>query len=175
MSETAMETILEAEAIARRVRELGAEISAIPLDGEPLFLGLLSGAEIFLADLVRALSRPVRFEMIRVAYSSDKTPGEALAIHYPIPLEVRDHHVFVVKDVVTSGVTESYLGTQLKQQGARSVRFVALVDLAKERKTEFAPDFHAFALDRAGRLVGYGMKIEGRFGNLPQIARLHHA
>lgn len=164
--------LIDAPAIASRVARLGEEIGAALTSVEPLFLGLLSGAEVFLADLVRAIATPVRFEFVRAEYGSALALGtETLDIHYPIPLEVRGLDLVVVKDVVSTGVTESYLVSQLRQQGAASVRLVALVDLAAERRTDFRPDWSAFALPRAGRLVGYGMKLDGRLGNLPYIAQ----
>lgn len=173
MTTPTIPTLIAPEAIARRVRELGAEIAAAIQDDDPLFLGLLSGAEIFCADLVRAIDRPLRFEFIRVEVSSARErEATATDIHFPIPVDVREQHVVVVKDVASTGVTESWLGSQLRQMGAKSVRFAVLVDLAEERRTDFATDFHAFSLRRTGRLAGYGMKTEGRLGNLPYIGQL---
>jgi hypoxanthine phosphoribosyltransferase len=93
-------------------------------------------------------------------------------LHYPIPVEIAGRRVVVLKDVVSSGVTELYLGEQLRQHGAREVRFAALVDLPDERKTAFTVDYRAFSTWRTGTLVGYGLKHQGRYGNLPYIGRL---
>ncbi|HEX2224287.1 MAG TPA: phosphoribosyltransferase family protein, partial [Thermoanaerobaculia bacterium] len=172
-------------------------------DEDPLLVGLLGGSLIFLADLVRAVERPVRFELIHVGYSSaPDVPAETpagtateegteegfadgvLGIHYPLPVEIAGQSVVVVKDVVSSGVTEPYLAQQLRDHGAREVRFAALIDLPDERKTEFELDYSVFQLrhprasrdarDAGGRglLVGYGLKHEGRFGNLPFVGLL---
>ena len=165
----AVEPLFDRAAIEERVRALAGEIEQALPEADPLILGLLSGAEIFLADLVRGMKKPVRFEFVRVEVSAGSS---ALAIHYPIPLDVRGQDLLVVKDVVSTGVVETYLAQQLTEHGAASVRFVALVDLEEERKTSFAVDFRAFSLSRTGRLVGYGLKNNGRLGNLPFLARL---
>lgn len=174
MSEAMVKEIISATELARRVTELGRELSEGFADSDPIFLGLLSGAEIFLADLVRAVGRPWRFEFVRVSYGHGETGGaDLLSIHFPIPVDVRDQHVVIVKDVVASGVTESYLASQLRERGAASVAFVALVDLVGERTTPFIPDYRAFTLQRAGRLVGYGLKgAAGRLGNLPFLGEV---
>lgn len=165
--------LFSAEELHRRVTELGQRLSeALPRDEEPLLLAILGGSLIFLADLVRALDRPVRFELVQVVYADHLDGDEVLEIGYPMPVELAGRDVVVVKDVVTSGVIESYLDQQLRGRGARSVRFAALIDRPEERKTAVDVEFRAFYAERQGLLVGYGLKHEGRFGNLPYIGRL---
>jgi len=161
---------------ARLTEDLGAGAG---VGSEPLLLAILGGSLIFLADLVRAIDRPVRFELIQVGSSAGAEIGEVpgapesvLNLHYPIPVEIEERRVVVLKDVVSSGVIEIYLGEQLRQHGAREVRFAALIDLPDERKTAFTVDYSAFSTWRDGILVGYGLKHEGRYGNLPYIGRL---
>lgn len=190
-----VEPLFDAGALRDGVAALGRRLGE-ELGGEdPLLVALLDGSVIFLADLVRAIERPVRFELIHVGYSST-VPGEGpggtarnegrpadvestedavLQIHYPLPLEIAGQSVVVVKDVVSSGVTEPYLAQQLRDRGARSVRFAALIDLPDERKTEFELDYAVFQSrhDRGrGVLVGYGLKHGGRCGNLPYVGLL---
>ncbi|HEX6865575.1 MAG TPA: phosphoribosyltransferase family protein, partial [Thermoanaerobaculia bacterium] len=132
------------------------------------------GSVIFLADLVRAIGRPVRYEFIDVGLSGNEENGsEVVQIRYPIPLDIAGQSVLVVKDVVSSGVTEPYLEQQLKDHGAREVRFAALIDMPDERKTEFELHYRALTAERqGGLLVGYGLKHRGRYGNLPSVGRL---
>jgi hypoxanthine phosphoribosyltransferase len=110
----------------------------------------------------------VRFELVHVEYSE----GEVLRIQYPIPIEIEGQSVLLVKDVVSSGVIESYLEQQLRERGARDVRVVALIDHPAERKTALEVEYRALSTARDGVLVGYGLKHEGRYGNLPYIGRL---
>lgn len=189
----AVEPLFNAEALRDGVAALGRRLAQELGDEDPLLVGLLGGSLIFLADLVRAVERPVRFELIHVGYSSasdvpaepptdtareEGFDGGVLSIHYPLPVEVAGQSVVVVKDVVSSGVTEPYLAQQLRDHGAREVRFAALIDLPDERKTEFELHYSVFQLrhprDARGRglLVGYGLKHEGRFGHLPFVGLL---
>lgn len=175
MSESleAVEPLFQADEIERAVLDLGARLHRELGDDDPLFLGLLGGSVIFLADLVRAYEAPVRFELVHVAYHHPQVAAaELLAIQYPIPVEMEGQDLLVVKDVTKSGVTETYLEEQLLQRGARRVRFITLVDMPDERKTELEIDHRVFTVHENGPLVGYGLKYRGRYGNLPFIGRL---
>ena len=196
--EPRIEPLFDEAALRESVSEMGRKLAA-DFDGsdgsdEPLLLAILGGSVIFLADLVRAIQRPVLFELMQVGYSAGgeaagaagemkaaAAAGEVKAagaadtvqnIHYPIPVEIAGRRVVVLKDVVSSGVIEVYLGEQVRQHGAREVRFAALIDLLDERKTDFELDYRAFTTRRKGVFVGYGLKHEGRYGNLPYIGRL---
>lgn len=173
MTEPTIEPLFQADEIEREVLDLGRRLRTEHGDEDPLLLSLLGGSVIFLADLVRAYEIPVRFEFVQVGYRHPEVSAtDVLEIQYPIPVDVAGQHVVVVKDVVTSGVTETYLGEQFRQKGARSVRFVSLIDLPDERKTDLSLDYRAFTLEDNRPLVGYGLKYRGRYGNLPYIGRL---
>jgi hypoxanthine phosphoribosyltransferase len=173
-----VETLFEAAALRGSVAQLAGQMTADfgpPESPEPLLLAILGGSLIFLADLVRAIDRPVRYELIQVGYSEGspiEDEEKVQNIHYPIPVVIAGQSVVVLKDVVASGVIEVYLGEQLREHGAREVRFAALIDLPDQRTTDFSVDYSAFTTKREGTLVGYGLKHEGRYGNLPYIGRL---
>jgi hypoxanthine phosphoribosyltransferase len=176
-----IEPLFDAQALAARVAELGRRVREEIGDEDPLLLALLGGSVIFFADLVRAIGRPLRYELIHIDYSGgtgtgtgtgDAAGDEVLRIHYPIPIELEGQSVLLVKDVVTSGVIESYLDQQLRERGATAVRVVALIDRPADRKTALEVDYLAFSIDRPGTLVGYGLKHRGRWGNLPYVGLL---
>src|SRR4029079_17614574 len=100
------------------VAALGRRIASELGDEDPLLIALLGGSVIFLADLVRAIERPVRYEFIDVAYRADpatsEEEAEVLRIEYPIPIDIAGQSVLVLKDVVASAVTEPYLEQQLR-------------------------------------------------------------
>lgn len=172
---TAIEPLFDADTVRDSVAALGRQIAAELGDEDPLLIALLGGSVIFLADLVRAIERPVRFEFIDVAYRVDPSAGEAeglMSIRYPIPIDIAGQSVLVLKDVVSSAVTEPYLEQQLRDHGARQVRFAALIDMPDERKTAFDLQYRALVTHRHGLLVGYGLKHQGLFGNLPYVGRL---
>lgn len=171
----AIEPLFDAQALHDGVADLGRSLEQEIGGEDPLLLALLDGSVIFLADLVRTFERPVRFGLIHVGYSNTgsseevATEGGLLEIHYPIPVDIAGQSVVVLKDVVSSGVTEPYLAQQLRDHGARSVRFAALIDLPDERKTDFELDYCVFQSRRRGVLVGYGLKHAGRYGHLPYL------
>jgi hypoxanthine phosphoribosyltransferase len=176
-SSPAIEILFTAEEVRDSVTALGRRIDE-EIGGEnPLLIALLGGSVIFLADLVRAIPRPVRYEFIDVGYHVDPAASaetdEVMRIEYPIPIEIAGQSVLVLKDVVSSGVTEPYLEQQLRDHGAATVRFAALIDLPDERKTAFHLPYRALTTRRhGGVIVGYGLKIDGRYGNLAYVGRL---
>jgi hypoxanthine phosphoribosyltransferase len=171
----AIEPLFDTHALREGVADLGRSLEQEIGDEDPLLLALLDGSVIFLADLVRTFERPVRFGLIHVGYSNAgnteevETEGGLFQIHYPLPVEIEGQSVVVLKDVVSSGVTEPYLAEQLRNHGARSVRFAALIDLPDERKTDFELDYCVFQSRRRGVLVGFGLKQAGRHGHLPYL------
>lgn len=176
-SAPAIEPLFDAETVRDSVAALGRQLGAELGDEDPLLIALLGGSVIFLADLVRAIERPVRFEFIDVAYHVDPAGGGEegdglLSIRYPIPIDIAGQSVLVLKDVVSSAVTEPYLEQQLRDHGASEVRFAALIDMPDERKTAFDLQYRALTTHRHGLLVGYGLKHQGRYGNLPYVGRL---
>jgi hypoxanthine phosphoribosyltransferase len=171
-----LETLFDAESVRAHVQDLGRRIGE-EMEEDTLLIALLGGSVIFLADLVRAIERPVRFEFIQAGTSGGGDTAEAgvVEIRYPLPLDLAGQSVLVLKDVVTSGVTEPYLEQQLRDHGAREVRFAALIDIPDERKTDFQVGYAAFQTGRQGLLVGYGLKQDGLYGNLPYVARIQGA
>jgi|GEM_PF-286684 len=183
-----IEILFEEAEVRASVASLGRRIAAELGPEDPLLIALLGGSVIFLADLVRAIEQPVRYGLIDVAYRADRPEpahlpdaaegaegeeaAEVMRIEYPIPIEIGGQSVLVLKDVVSSGITEPYLEQQLRDHGAREVRFAALIDMPDERKTAFNLQYSALTTHRRGLLVGYGLKHEGRFGNLPYVGRL---
>lgn len=171
MNAPEIETLFDADTIRRRVADLGAELDREIGKNDPVVVSLLGGSVVFLADLLRAIRAPLRFEFIQVEYSEPEQdrPRE---IHFPIPLDLAGQNLLVLKDIVSTGVIETYLQQQLRQHGARSVQFAALLDVPSERRAAFAVDYSAFTVQRHGTFVGYGLKYHGRHGNLPTIGRV---
>jgi hypoxanthine phosphoribosyltransferase len=172
MSTPTIKILFDARAIAARVQALGQRIQREVAQEDPIVVSLLGGSVIFLADLIRSISTPLRYEFVQVEYQAEEAREEVTDIQYPIPIDVSGQSLLVLKDVVSSAVIETYLANQFLQKGARKVRFVALVDLPKERKTHCQVDYSVFTTERSARLVGYGMKHQGRHGNLPYVGYL---
>jgi hypoxanthine phosphoribosyltransferase len=172
MNRANISVLFDARSIAARVQNLGQRLQREVATEDPLVLSLLGGSVIFLADLVRAVSSPLRYELIHVEYSQHEGREEVTDIQFPIPVDVAGQSILLVKDVVSTAVIETYLTNQFSQRGARKIRIAALVDLPKERRTHCQVDYSVFTTERSARLVGYGMKHNGRHGNLPYVGYL---
>jgi hypoxanthine phosphoribosyltransferase len=161
----------EAE-IAKRVTELGASIRAEG-GSQPLFLlGVLKGTSCFLPDLLRAIEGDVGYGFIDVVRDvADTEVATAMEIDFLNWIDISGKNVYLLKDVVSTGVIETYLLTQLRQKQPASLKLVALLDRPELRTVELESDFRAFQVSD-GTFVGYGLELEGRFGNLRHIARV---
>jgi hypoxanthine phosphoribosyltransferase len=172
MSDARLQVLYDPETIAANVRDLGRRLEADHSGSTPVLISIVGGSVVFLADLLRAIEQPVRYEAVQVQYTAGSGADATVDIDFPISLDVTGQSLVVLKDVVSTGVIENYLMNQLVSLGARQVRFVALIDLPEERKSDFHVDYRVFTPRRPGIFVGYGLKSSGMFGNLPYLARL---
>ncbi|HYJ45971.1 MAG TPA: hypoxanthine phosphoribosyltransferase [Pyrinomonadaceae bacterium] len=167
-----LELLFSAEQIQRRIAELGAEIARDYEGKNPLLIGVLKGACIFISDLLRAIDLRVGIEFMAISSygSSTRTSGEVRIIKdLDVPIEGRD--ILVVEDIVDTGLTLSYLMANLKSRGATSVKLVALLDKHERREREVEINYLGFPIPDAF-VVGYGLDFAERYRNLPFIAVL---
>lgn len=170
MPTTEIRPVYSADEIAARVRDLAATIRAEVGDAEVFLLGVLKGASFFLADLMRALPGSVTYSFIDVVRDmADQT--DALEIDFLSFTDIRGRDVYLLKDVVTSGVIENYLLGQLRMHQPKQIRLVALLDRPDARTVDIRTDHHLFTIGD-GTFVGYGLEMQGRYGNLPYIGRV---
>ena len=170
--QSAITPVYSAEAIASRIRDLAAEIRADAGTTEVFLLGILKGASLFLADLLRAVDGDASYGFIDVIRDfEDNTTADALEIDFLSFTDIRARKVYVLKDVVNTGVIESYLLSQLRLHDPASLRLVALLDRPDARTADATADFAAFTIGE-GTFAGYGLEHERRFGNLPFIGRI---
>ncbi len=159
--------------IARRINKLGAEIRADAGKAEVFLLGILKGASCFLADLLRAIPGEVSYGYINVVRDiADTAVATATEIDYLHWTDIAGKNVYLLKDVVSTGVIETYLLMQLRQKNPRALKLVALVDRPELRTVELEVDYRAFEADHHGSFVGYGLEWDGKHGNLPYIGRV---
>ena len=167
-----LEPLFTAEQIQKRVAEMGAEIARDYGDRNPLLIGVLKGACVFLSDLVRAADMRLGVEFMAISSygSGTRSSGEVRMVKdLDVPVEGRD--IIVVEDIVDTGITLSYLLASLHTRGARSVRLAALLDKWERREREVQIDYLGFRIPDAF-VVGYGLDFAERYRNLPYIAIL---
>jgi hypoxanthine phosphoribosyltransferase len=159
--------------IARRIDRLGAEIRKDAGKAEVFLLGVLKGASFFLADLMRAIPGNVSYGYINVIRDmADTEVASAMEIDYLHWADISGKHVYLLKDVVSTGVIESYLLMQLRQKKPSELKLVALVDRPELRTVALEVDYRAFEADHRGSFIGYGLELEGKSANLPYIGRV---
>jgi hypoxanthine phosphoribosyltransferase len=164
------------EQIARRVAELGEEITKAFEGREICVLGLMKGSFVFMADLIRRIPLDLTVHFVRVTSQREQAAGRVLTeIMYStsVPLEGRD--VLLVDDIVDTGITLSYLLAHIHEHSPASLRVCALVDKPEARKIDVHPDWTAFPVHEpmADRfLVGYGLDWMERFRGLPFIGTI---
>lgn len=158
--------------IARRVRELGKEISR-DYRGEPVDLvAILDNAFVFVADLARHIDTPVRCHFIR-AEARDVRDGagyERKEIFYTPEIDATGRNILLVDGVLQSGITLDFLIKRIGLSRPKSVKTVVLVDKPAERKVSLEPDYFGFRLTSNPVVVGYGLAWDGFYRNLPYVA-----
>ncbi|MFL6207432.1 MAG: hypoxanthine phosphoribosyltransferase [Pyrinomonadaceae bacterium] len=165
-----LEPLLTAEQIQTRIGELGAQIALDYAGRNPLLLGVLKGAFIFLSDLMRAIDLKLGVEFMAISSygESMRSSGEVKIVKdLDVPIEGRD--IIVAEDIVDTGLTLSYLMANLRSRGAASVKLVALLNKQERRLRAVEIDYLGFDIPDAF-VVGYGLDFAERYRNLPYIA-----
>ena len=171
MGQPSFDLLISAEAIAQRLSELGAQISAEYGERPLVLIGVLKGSFMFLADLIRHIRCPVRVEFIGTkSYAGTSTSGEVqLTKDLDKPIEGED--VLLVEDIVDTGLTLNYLRQMLAQRGPASLRIVAFLDKPARRRIEVCADYVGFVIEDRF-VVGYGLDFEQRYRNLKDVCVL---
>ncbi len=157
------------EDIEKRVKELGEEISRKYAGEKLIVIGVLKGAWIFMADLVRAMNIDVFCDFVRVSSygTSTESSGEICLLYWP-DLDFSGKRVLVVDDIADTGLTSNFLKQKFLEEGAVSVEFCVLLDKPSRRKTDFKPDYTGFTIPDHF-VVGYGMDCNESYRNLPHV------
>ena len=161
--------VVSADDVAKRVAELGAEITADYADRPPLLVGVLKGAAMFMSDLSRAITLPVEFDFMAVSsYGSATRTSGVVRILKDLDLDLTDRDVIVVEDIVDSGLTLQYLRKNLKARGPRSLEVCALLVKEGLQKGDLDLRYVGFRIPPAF-VVGYGLDVAERYRNLSAV------
>ena len=162
-----LERRYEARLIAERVDAVAGAIDRDVRDKPLMVVAILKGAPFFMADLARKMRGPFACEYLHVRLAGGA--GDVLQIDFTTGFDVRGRHVLLLKDVVHTGVIETYLMDHLRGAGAASLRLAAILDKPLDRKTNVSVDFSLFSTESDGLYAGYGMSHEGLHAHLPDI------
>jgi hypoxanthine phosphoribosyltransferase len=164
-----LEVLLSAEQIASRVKELAAQISA-DYRGRPLHLiGMLKGAWVFLADLVRHLDLEVTVDFLSIAsYGNHSHSSGVVRITKDLDQSIEGLDVLVVEDILDTGHTFEYLRGVLEAHKPKSLKVVTLLDKSSWRVRPVEADYVGFTIPDVF-VVGYGLDYSQRYRNLPDV------
>ena len=158
--------------IARRVSELAAVISADYAGADLVTIGILRGAFVFLADLIRQLTIPVVIDFIGAqSYGSGTQTSGQVVITKELQVPVSGRDILLVEDIEDTGITLQAIQNKLKQLGPRSIKVCALIDKQERRLVEAPVDYVGFQIDK-GFIVGYGIDYAEQYRYLPDIYRV---
>ncbi len=164
--------VLRKEEIEASTASVARQISS-DYKGRPLVvIGVLKGAFIFLADLVRRITIPVQVDFVRAAsYGSGATSSGKIKLTKEVDIDITGKDVLIVEDIVDSGLTLTYLMDHLKQFKPETVRVCTLLDKYERRQSKVKVDYACHTIEK-GFLVGYGLDYNEAYRELPAIYHL---
>lgn len=165
-----LEVLYSPEEIAQRVKELGAQITAEYAGKELVFIGILKGSCIFLADLIRAVDLNLSIDFMAVSSYKDGTVSSGdVEILKDLTNPIRGKDVIICEDIVDTGLTLFRLTEILGTRGANSLKIATLLDKPEPRiKKDLKIDYCGFQIPNKF-VVGYGLDAANRYRNLPFI------
>ena len=168
-----MESILlTEEQIRLRVMQLGTEISRDYQDKEPLFIGVLKGCFVFMADLMRQVTVPCGMDfMVVSSYGKSTNSTGAVEIIKDLSQDIQGRHLVIVEDILDTGITLSYLTRYLSNRDPASISIATLLDKPERRRAPVSASYVGFTVPDAF-VVGYGLDYAEKYRNLPFIGIL---
>lgn len=170
--ERAIESVLiSAQEIEEKVSRVGKQISLDFAGKDPIFVGVLKGCFIFMADLMRHVTIDCAMDFMAVSSYKGTTSTGAVKINKDLNEDIEGRHIILVEDILDSGVTLNYLKNYLMVRHPASVSIVTLMDKPARRKAPVYADYSCFEVPDAF-VVGYGLDYNERYRNLPYIGVL---
>jgi len=165
-----MKTLITQARLKKRVKELGRKISRDYKGKKLVLIGILKGAFVFMADIMREISIPVEIDFIQVSsYGASKTSSGVIKIKKDIDLPIVGKHVLLVEDIIDYGYTLNYLLKFLKVKKPKSIRVCALLDKPERRKVEVPIAYKGFEVPNKF-VLGYGLDLGEKNRNLTYVA-----
>lgn len=159
------ERLFDEEAIAHRVAELGARISADYAGRNPLVIGVLTSAAVFTADLTRAITIPCEYDLIALSRYAD---GAGIRFLKDTTAAIEGRHVILVEDTIDTGLTLQYVTKTLRARRPASLEVCVLLDRPHRRIAQIEVKYRGFEIPDV-YVVGYGLDYQGRYRELPAL------
>jgi len=162
--------VLNKDDIAQKVADVAKKISSDYKDGDLILIGVLNGAFVFLADLIRCLTiNTLRVDFIRISsYGGESESSGKIRILNDIEMDIAGKDVLIVEDILDTGLTIDHLCKQLKLRQPRTIRICTMIDKLERRKVDLRPDYVCHQIE-SGFIVGYGLDYAEAYRNLPGL------
>src|SRR4051794_28514148 len=165
--------LIEEDAVAARVTELGAEVSSDYAGKDLLLVGVLKGAVFFMADLMRQLTVPCEVDFMAISsYGAATDSSGVVRILKDLDINIEGRNVLVVEDIIDSGLTLSYLMRNLESREPASLEVCALLTKPERREIDVPVRWIGFEIPNKF-VIGYGLDFAERYRNLPYVGVLH--
>ena len=162
------EVLVTEEQINEMCDRIAQQLNCDYKDSEPVIVGILTGAFIFTADLVRRLRIPVIVDFMQVAsYVGTESTGK-LIVKKELSTDVAGRDVLVVEDIIDTGRTMELVKSELLKRGAKSVKVCAAFDKPDRRVNDFVPDYCGIVIPDEF-IVGYGLDYDGKYRNVKDV------
>jgi hypoxanthine phosphoribosyltransferase len=172
MGSALQEVLITAEQLQRRIGELAAQIDADYAGRDLLMVGVLKGAVMVMADLVRAMHLPVQMDWMAVSsYGSGTKSSGVVRILKDLDTDITGRHVLIVEDIVDSGLTLSWLAGNLRSREPASLEVCAMLRKPSALKTPVEVAYTGFDIGNEF-VIGYGLDYAQLYRNLPFIGTL---
>ena len=172
MHEDLAKILITKEEIAKRVKEMGEEITRDFKGEDILMVGILRGAVVFFSELVKNVDLDVRFDfMVVSSYGSGSVSSGEVRIIKDISQPIEGKNVLIVEDIIDTGHTLKNLKKLLLTRNPKSLKIVSLLDKPSRRQVEMEGDYIGFEVPNEF-VVGYGLAYDEKYRNLPEIGVL---
>ena len=163
--------LLSKDEIESKLTEIGRKISEDYSGKEPVFVGILKGCFIFMADLMRHIDVNCSVDFMAVSSYDGTSSTGAVKINKDLSQDINGKDIILVEDILDSGVTLNYIKNYLSVRQPNSIKIVTLLDKPARRKADIKADYFCFDVPDAF-VVGYGLDYNEKYRNLPYIGIL---
>jgi len=169
-----LKVLISAEDIARRVQELGREITADYQGRSLMIIGILKGAVVFMSDLIRQISVPLEVDFMAISSYGEATETSGVVqLLKDLDRPIEGKHVLIVEDIIDTGLTLSYLYQLLQSRNPATLKTAVLLDKPERRRTDFTPDYVGFTIPDKF-VIGYGLDYNHMHRELPYVGVLEN-
>lgn len=164
--------LISEEELAKRIKEMGAQLTEDYKGKDLMVVGILKGCMLYLSDLVRNIDLPLTMDfMVVSSYGSATKSSGVVRIIKDLEREIEGKDVLIVEDIVDTGLTLSYLIENLKTRNPNSVKVCSLLDKPDRRKVHVDIEYVGFQIPDEF-VVGYGLDYDEVYRNLPFVCVL---